>query len=126
MRDLAGVDIQEAGGSVVGRVTGEIDASNAIQVQRKLLEAVGNEGAGLVIDLTRTDYLDSAGIRVLFDTGDRLRVRGMELRIVAAPDSFIADVLATVKMNERYGVDGDTSAALATLADRMPRDRTHD
>jgi anti-anti-sigma factor len=126
MSDLATVEVERRRGVAVARVVGEIDASNAALVKAQILDGVGNEGPGLVIDLSAAGYIDSAGIRALFDTGGRLQVRGMELRIVAAPDSFTADVLATVRMAERYAVDHDAAQAVAAIAERMPRERTRE
>lgn len=120
MRDLARVEIERARGVVVAQIGGEIDASNAAEVQRRMLEAIDNEGVGLVVDLTGTTYVDSAGIRALFDTGERLQVRGMELRVVAAPASFTADVLETVRMAERFAVDDDAPSAVAAVLERLP------
>jgi anti-anti-sigma factor len=121
MSDLATVEVERRRGVAVARVAGEIDASNAALVKAQILDGVGNEGPGLVIDLSETGYIDSAGIRALFDTGGRLQVRGMELRVVDAPDSFMADVLASVRMAERYAVDPDADQAVAAVAERMPR-----
>ena len=126
MTELAKVEVEQVGGVAVARIIGEVDASNAQPVQRRLLDGVSNEGAGLVVDLTACEYLDSAAIRALFDAGDRLQVRGMELRLVATPDSFVADVLATVRFGERHLVDDGLAGAVSALADNLPRRTTAD
>jgi anti-anti-sigma factor len=113
---LATVELEHAGTVVIGRIVGEVDASNAAQIQRRLLEGIGNEGIGLVVDLTQTNYLDSAGIRILFETGERLKMRGMSMRVVATPESFTADVLTTVGMTERFPVDTTVELAAAAVS----------
>jgi anti-sigma B factor antagonist len=121
--NLASVEIERLDEVEVVRVTGEIDASNANAIQRKILESVGNEGVGLVIDLMQTGYVDSAGIRILFDVGERLQVRGMEMRLAVSPGSFLADVLETVRIAERFAVDSTVASAVAAVA-AGSRDRT--
>jgi len=123
MSELATVEIERARGILIARIAGEIDASNATRIQVQVLEAVANEGVGVVLDLTQTDYIDSAGVRVLFDVGERLQVRGMELRLVAPRESFTADLLGTVQMAERFAVDDARDAAVEALLERMPRER---
>lgn len=126
MSELATVAVERVRGVLVAEVDGEIDASNANAIHARLLDAVGHEGVGLVVDLTETAYLDSAGIRALFDLGERLQVRGMELRLVVTPESFTADVLETVRMAERFAVDDRREAAVAALMRRLPRERTRE
>ena len=115
MSELAGVEVERLRGLTVVSITGEVDASNASRVQRQMLEAVGHEGAGLIVDLSATGYLDSAGIRILFDVGERLKIRGMEMRLVATPGSFTADVLGTVGMADRFAVDDAVERAVEAV-----------
>ena len=126
MSEIASVDVESARGVPVARISGEIDASNASAVRDRLLDTLGNEGPGLVVDLTETRYLDSAGIRILFEVGARLGMRGMELRLVAAPDSFTADVLETVRIADRVAVDDAVPAAAGALAEALPRERNRE
>ena len=49
---------------LVASVTGEIDLSNAEELESRLCSAAGRR-EGLVIDLTQVTFLDSAGVRLL-------------------------------------------------------------
>ncbi|MEV0155886.1 STAS domain-containing protein [Micromonospora sp. NPDC050686] len=51
---------------------GEIDMSNAASFAAALGDAVAADGAPLVVDLTAVEYLDSAGLSVLFPHADRI------------------------------------------------------
>jgi len=53
--------------------TGEIDLSNAAAFRDRLAAAVSTDGR-LLVDLTRVDYLDSAGLAALFVHADRIEV----------------------------------------------------
>ena len=45
-------------GSVVARLSGEVDMSNATYVRDQLLASMPNEALALVLDITGTRYLD--------------------------------------------------------------------
>jgi anti-sigma B factor antagonist len=76
----------------VATLSGEIDLSNRDVVAQQLDAAV-EDGLELVVDLEPLRYLDSAGIRMLFELQDRLVERGRTLRLVATPDLVVWRVL---------------------------------
>ncbi|XVU28563.1 STAS domain-containing protein [Actinoplanes sp. CA-054009] len=60
--------------------TGEIDMSNAADFSAALDAVLAEAGdAPVVVDLTKVDYIDSAGLAVLFPHVDRLRLIASEL-----------------------------------------------
>ena len=77
MRDrLAEVRFEEVGvDTVVAAVSGEIDGSNAGEVQRAVAEHVPTTARSLVIDLSQTSYIDSTGVELLFELARRLSSR---------------------------------------------------
>ena len=56
---------RDADGAPVVTAVGEIDMSNADRFRDALGQAAG-DGGRLVVDLTGVEYLDSAGLHVLF------------------------------------------------------------
>src|SRR5439155_5170535 len=63
------------GETPVARLVGEIDASNAPGFASELKERLPNSAIGLVLDLSETTYIDSAGLHLIFDLSDALRRR---------------------------------------------------
>jgi anti-anti-sigma factor len=66
-------------------IAGEIDHFNCGQAEsvvKRLLEVDSNK---LVINLTELEYLDTAGVAMIFWTAKRLFDRGGQLRIVIPP-----------------------------------------
>ena len=61
---------------VVVALTGEIDLSNASELETAILEAVPNGAGGLVLDASQLGYLDSSGVRLLLSVAGRLSWRG--------------------------------------------------
>lgn len=75
------------------RLLGEIDLSNAAEVLGTIEEAVPNDVSALVLDLSETSYMDSAGVQVLFRLVDRLGSRRQRLRLVVPKDAPVRAVL---------------------------------
>lgn len=63
-------------------IGGEVDISNAARVAAAMDRAQSGDPPGVVVDLRETHYLESAGIRVLFDLRRRLSARSARLALV--------------------------------------------
>ena len=93
MRPLAHITEDRSGAFVVAVVEGEIDASNAPRTGTRLRSLISNQSAGMIVDLTGTTYLDSAGIALLFTLAAELRAHQQRLRLVISPASPITRTL---------------------------------
>jgi anti-anti-sigma factor len=100
-------------GYVVGRISGEVDMSNATYVREQLLTSMPNDALALVLDLTACRYLDSAAIEVLFEMSRRLRRRRQELRIVVPPGSPLRRVIELTEVHTAAPVHESLDEALA-------------
>jgi anti-anti-sigma factor len=101
----------EQGPITIGQLAGEIDLSNVEDVQLQLLDGVPNDALGLVLDVSRVTYLDSAALRLLFDLSERLRWRGQWLRLVAPAESPLRRLLAITKLDTLVPVVETVEAA---------------
>jgi anti-sigma B factor antagonist len=95
MRDrLAEVAFEDTmGDTVIASVAGEIDGSNAAEVRRAVAERVPSTARSLVIDLTRTSYVDSTGVELLFELARRLSSRRQAFTVVVPSGSGVRRVL---------------------------------
>jgi anti-anti-sigma factor len=98
MTTLEELSFEPLGKSVLARIAGEVDLSNAQSVRERLLAAVPNTASALVLDLSATEYLDSSGVRLIFELAERLRSRGQKLDIVVPGDSFVKRVLVLTEV----------------------------
>jgi anti-anti-sigma factor len=112
---LADIALERRGNAVVAKLSGEIDMTNAAYVGGELTRSVPNEASGLVVDLTETRYLDSAGIELLFELARRLRRRRQELRLVLPPSSPLRRVLVLTEMHTVAPLHDELDSALAHL-----------
>jgi anti-anti-sigma factor len=118
MRDrLAELSFETAGNVVVGHVAGEIESANAEEMSRALAGQLTSDRAGLVIDLTRVTYLDSAGIELLFDLARRLRTHRQRLRLVVPADAPLRRVLELCDIDRAAPIDVTVDAALQGLGE---------
>ena len=103
MTDLADVRIGAVDGAahdtVVLHVIGEVDLSNADRVRDRIGSAVPGEAAVVLLDLSRTTYLDSAGIAMLFRLAERLGWSRQELRLVVPPGSPVGGVIRLTNLD---------------------------
>lgn len=100
---------------IVGRLEGEIDGSNAIEVRGALLERVPNTALGLVVDLSAITYLDSSGIHLVFELASRLRNRRQAMRLIVPDGAPIARVLELCDVASVVQIDSDLEGAAARL-----------
>jgi anti-sigma B factor antagonist len=112
---LADVSFSSDGDIVVASLCGEIDMSNAGELGETIGRALTNDAMALVLDLTAVEYVDSAGIHVIYELHERLRTRGQEIRVVIAPDALIAEALRLADVLRAIGVAESVDAALVSL-----------
>jgi anti-anti-sigma factor len=90
---LADLQFSDHGRAAVARLTGEIDLSNAQNIRGAIGHAMPNHALGLVLDLSEVDFLDSAGIQLIYQLREDLRARGQILQLVIPPTSPTSDAL---------------------------------
>ena len=91
---LAAVTEERHGYLQIAVINGEIDASNAADIAVRLRAMLTNQSVALIVDLTRTSYLDSAGINLLFELGIELGDRQQQLHLVVDPEAPIARAIS--------------------------------
>ena len=100
-------------------VRGEIDASNVESVLELLVASAPNDSPGLVLDLAETVYLDSAGVRILFELARRMRTRRQELRVAVPPSGIVRRVLVLTALSEIVPLHDDADSAADALRRRV-------
>lgn len=90
----------------------DIDIATAEAFKEAVLDAVTNSSRGAVLDLSRVRYLDSAGIRVLFELAERLDHRRQSLRLVVAPDGAVSRVLSIVGLPAAVSIEDSVDLAV--------------
>ena len=115
MSALARVEVALHDGVQVARVEGEVDASNVDHIHDRLRTLVTNQSESMVVDLSSTDYLDSAGINMLFRFGDEMRSHQLRLALVVVDGAPIARMLALTGLDRSVETFPGIDAALDAL-----------
>lgn len=121
MSDVSGlvqVVDRHDGAVPVCEIRGELDASNVDHVLEHVVGSVANEAPGMVLDLGHTSYLDSAGVRILFELARRLRARRQELRIAVPDDGIVRRVLVLTALADVVPLDDDVARSVRALQTR--------
>lgn len=113
---MIGLEVEYFDGVAVARYRGDIDAANASRLRDALIELIGRTTDNLVLDLTTTQYLDSAGIDMLFRLNQHLRQRRARLHAVIPPGSQLVRVAEIVAMPSVIAVHDSVEDALAECA----------
>jgi anti-sigma B factor antagonist len=113
---LADVQFADHERVVVARLTGEIDLSNAERIQDAIAESTPNHALALILDVSALDYLDSAGIHLIYKLREKLRARGQLLRLVVPAASPANDSLRLAGVSQNVEVAETLEAAMAEFA----------
>jgi anti-anti-sigma factor len=120
MSELATVMFEERDAVIVARLKGEIDMSNADDLGRMIGRSVSNAALGVILDLSGVTYLDSAGIRLLFELGNRLGQRGQRIGVAIGEEAPLRKVLRLTNVAGEMPVFGTVDQARARLVEPEP------
>ena len=104
-----------SGRTAVVSASGEIDMINAEGLRDALLSALNAGAAALVVDMTSTTFLDSAGLTALVRAARRATATEATLRL-AVTATPVLRVLNLVGIDRMIEVHQDLPDALASLS----------
>ena len=90
--------------------------SNAAELRTAITVEIPNGALALVLDLTDVDYLDSAGIHLLYRLRESLRVRGQSFKLVIPGGSVVHDALRLAGVQRYLEVYESPEDAMRALA----------
>ncbi len=111
---LATLAVERLGASAVARLTGEIDLSNAEELERSIL-AETRGSPTVVLDLSQVDYIDSAGVVLLHRVARTLLAEARSLRLAAPGETPAARIVSLSALDAAIPVHPSWEEALATI-----------
>jgi anti-anti-sigma factor len=96
-------------------IEGDIDMMRAPILREELRRSVGNDDLGLVLDLSETQYLDSAGVNVLFELAEDLGERQLGFAIVLPEGGLVERVVELVDIAAVAGMHRSVEEATAAM-----------
>jgi anti-anti-sigma factor len=119
---MSPLDLERIDGVPIVHVNEDIDAANVTTIQQQLANALGPDASRLVIDLSETRYLDSAGIDMLLRLSDRLDNRRAKLILVIPDTSQLKRLVSIVGLPDAIAIHPTLAGALQEAAN--PRAQT--
>ena len=117
MNPLARLTLEMRDTIQVAHISGEVDIANASTLESEISDTVANTALGLVVDLTDTEYFDSAGIRMLFELRKRLSGRRQSLRVVVPRESVIITALLVTEVDQIIAIDETVDDSLVAISE---------
>lgn len=115
MSGLAQLQLDEEDGATIASVKGEIDLSNAAELETAISHAVANEAVGLVVDLAEVEYLDSSGVTLLFNLSRRVSRRQQEFVVVVPGEAHVREILTLSGATDALELQDTLPGALSQL-----------
>lgn len=82
------------GGRTVVRIEGDLDFASVSPVTDELERVLAETRESLILDLSATTFLDSAGLKLLYEVHAVMRGRGTDVRLIVPPGNLIHRTLA--------------------------------
>src|SRR5262245_20877157 len=89
------------------RIEGEVDLANTFEITQRVSQAHAPDVEHVVVDLTDTTYLDSAGLAMLVRISTRLAAARTPMTVVAPPGSAAHRVIALSGLMDELGLRAD-------------------
>jgi anti-sigma B factor antagonist len=106
----------------VVELSGEVDLYTSPEVKKELLRLIAAGARTVVIDLTETTFIDSAGLGVLSDGVKRLQPVGGRMALVCS-DRSIRKVLEITRLDRVFTIAQTRADALGRLEARAASGR---
>jgi anti-anti-sigma factor len=110
-----GIEIEQRDDVVIVRLEGDIDLANTPTLSATILEAVSNDVLGLVVDLSAVRYIDSVGIRMLFNFVRSLHAARQGMAVAIPPDSPVRKLLKITHLDEAVVLRDNVDEAVIAL-----------
>jgi anti-sigma B factor antagonist len=112
MPDLSEIEVTARDGVAIARIGGEIDLSNVDEVLGSLEAAMEDGSPGLVVDLRELEYVDSAGVRLLFQAARTVTGAGGRFVVLTAAGSAALRVLELADAAALFPLAGSEEDAI--------------
>jgi anti-sigma B factor antagonist len=113
-----GLESAEQNGWSIVRAEGELDVATSPRLREALIEAI-RDNPNVVVDLTRTTFIDSTGLGVLVGALRRVNDADGSLRLVCT-NRGILRVFEITGLVDVFGIYGDLDLAVSEMPSSRP------
>ena len=108
------LSIKNVDGVHVASIIGNLDTNTAQEAEDGLKSIVEGSGAKLIINLSETNYVSSAGLRVFLASAKKISAGGGKF-IISSPNNVVKEVLDISGFSTILDIKDSESEALAEM-----------
>jgi stage II sporulation protein AA (anti-sigma F factor antagonist) len=105
---------ESAGDVVIAKLAGRLDSSSASSIEEQLTRVIESDAPRLAIDLSKLEYISSAGLRVLLLVARKVQQAHGKLALFGLTPS-VNEVFSMSGFNTILTIRDDAAAALDTV-----------
>jgi stage II sporulation protein AA (anti-sigma F factor antagonist) len=105
---------ESAGDVVVAKLAGRLDSSSASSAEEQLMQLIGSAAPRLAIDLSKLEYISSAGLRVLLLVARKVQQAHGKLALFGLTPS-VHEVFSISGFNTIFTIRDDAAAAIDSV-----------
>jgi anti-anti-sigma factor len=113
--ELAHLREQWVQDTLIARIEGEIDASNVFSMGDRLRSLLTNRSIAMVLDLSATTYLDSAGLNLLFALAEEMRAHQQRFALVVRETSPVRRMIDLTGVGRVTSLHASVDEALRVI-----------
>lgn len=114
------IEFANNGSTAIAVLEGEIDLANGMHFADELLAKIPDDATALIVDLSELRYIDSAGVRSLFEIASALKMREQSLTLAVPEESLLLSVLKITSVEEVASICSTRDEALAMVSRTPP------
>lgn len=107
------VNIKSKDGIVLVELEGSLDGKTAPEVQEQVVPGTAGYNK-VILDLTKTEYISSAGLRILLLLYRQIKAKGGNIVLVGTKEE-IKDVMSSTGLINFFLIADDIDAGMAVL-----------
>jgi anti-anti-sigma factor len=100
---------------LVARLSGELDFSNTKDTEAQIRESMTNDMIGLAVDLSVIRYIDSGGVKMLFDLVQNVEACRQGIGIILGSESPVRRLVEVTNLDDVATVFASTDECVAQL-----------
>jgi anti-anti-sigma factor len=105
---------EQAGDVVIAKLTGRLDSSSAQPAEESFTQLLGGGTPHLVIDLSKLEYISSAGLRVLLVVAKKVQqAQGKLVLFGLVPN--VREVFSISGFDKIFSIRDDAASAVAAV-----------
>ena len=104
------IDIEQSDSGVVLTPNGEIDLSSSPELRESLLSALRDNPKKLIVNLSKTPYMDSSGVATLVEAMQKA-MRSKTTLVLCGMEEKVRSIFEIARLDAVFTIVDDTNAA---------------